>query len=349
MLAVEWAAWPHRLGTSSLGNSHNGRMQPTVSVVIPVRNEAKRIGTTLQSVLAQSYANITEIIIADGQSTDETRERITEIDDDRITVLDNPATTTPAALNIASRRATGDVIVRCDGHCVLPPDYVTNAIATMQSENAVNVGGIQRAVGTGVVQSSIALAMSSKLGVGDAKFHYGGEPGPTDTVFLGVFDRAALLEAGLFDESLIRNQDYELNIRLRQGGGLVYFDPRLSVDYFPRDTYRTLAKQYFQYGAWKRIVHRRHPDSIKLRQLAPPALIIGLVVSGLLLLASQLLLGAIIPIAYLAALVAATAVALARSRAAAAILMPLAILTMHVSWGAGYLSGKRPGTPASSA
>ena len=349
MLVVEPTSRTHRLGPSVLRSSHNGRMQPTVSVVIPVRNEAKRIGTTLESVLAQSYANITEIIIADGQSTDETRQRITEIDDHRVTVLDNPATTTPAALNIASRHATGDVIVRCDGHCVLPPDYVTNAIATMQSENAVNVGGVQRAVGTGIVQSSIALAMSSKLGVGDAKFHYGGEPGPTDTVFLGVFDRAALLEAGLFDESLIRNQDYELNIRLRQAGGLVYFDPRLSVDYFPRETYRALAKQYFQYGAWKQIVHRRHPDSIKLRQLAPPALIIGMALSGLLLLTSRPTFGAIVPLTYAAALIAATAVALARSRSAAALLMPLAILTMHQSWGAGYLSGKRPGTPASSA
>ena len=320
-------------------------MQPTVTVVIPVRNEQEAIRSAIESVLNQSYPNITEIIVADGMSTDRTRQSAKAFDDARIKVVDNPATTTPAALNAAIRAAGGDIVVRCDAHSVLPPDYVNIAVDLLADTGAVNVGGIQRATGTGLIQTGIALAMTSRLGVGDAKFHYGGEAGPADTVYLGVFDRRALVDAGLFDETLIRNQDYELNIRLRQNGGLVYFDPRLAVEYQPRGSLRSLAKQYFQYGAWKRIVHRRHPESIRLRQLAAPLLVIGLMSSFGLAFTSWWRLALVIPVAYLFALATTTAINLGKTRRVAALVMPVAIAVMHISWGFGYLSGLKPGSP----
>lgn len=320
-------------------------MQPTVTVVIPVRNEQEAIRDALESVLNQTYPNITEIIVADGMSTDRTRQAIEQFGDDRIHIVDNPATTTPAALNAAIRAASGDIVVRCDAHSVLPHDYVAIAEQIIADTGAVNVGGIQRATGTGLVQTAIAMAMSSRLGVGDAKFHYGGEPGPADTVYLGVFDRQAVVDAGLFDEVLIRNQDYELNIRLRQNGGVVFFDPRLAVEYRPRGSLRALAKQYFQYGAWKRIVHRRHPESIRLRQLAAPLLVLALLASVGLAFTTWRRLAIVTPVAYLVALVTTTVVTLGRTQRLAALLMPVAVVVMHISWGLGYLSGLRPGAP----
>ena len=322
-------------------------MQPTVTVIIPVRNEQEAIRHAIESVLGQTYPNITEIIVADGMSTDGTRRSIQAFHDDRIRIVDNPATTTPAALNAAIGAASGDIVVRCDAHSVLPPDYVAISEQIMADTGAVNVGGIQRATGTGLMQSAIAMAMTSRLGVGDAKFHYGGDAGPSDTVYLGVFDRKALVDAGLFDETLIRNQDYELNIRLRQNGGLVFFDPRLAVEYRPRGSLRSLAKQYFQYGAWKRIVHRRHPESIRLRQLAAPLLVLGLMISVGLAFTTWWRLALAVPVAYLIALVATTTISFIKTRHIFSLVMPVAIVAMHISWGLGYLSGLRPGSPTS--
>ena len=322
-------------------------MQPTVTVIIPVRNEQEAIRHAIESVLGQTYPNITEIIVADGMSTDGTRRSIEAFRDDRIRIVDNPATTTPAALNAAIGAASGDIVVRCDAHSVLPPDYVAISEQIMADTGAVNVGGIQQATGTGLMQSAIAMAMTSRLGVGDAKFHYGGDAGPSDTVYLGVFDRKALVDAGLFDETLIRNQDYELNIRLRQNGGLVFFDPRLAVEYRPRGSLRSLAKQYFQYGAWKRIVHRRHPESIRLRQLAAPLLVLGLMISVGLAFTTWWRLALAIPVAYLIALVATTTISFIKTRHIFSLVMPVAIVAMHISWGLGYLSGLRPGSPTS--
>ena len=171
--------------------------------------------------------------------------------------------------------------MRVDGHAELSPGYVRRAVETLQRTGAVNVGGIQHAVGTTPFERAVADAMTSRFGTGDATFHYGGAEGPTDTVYLGVFDRAALEAAGRYDEALERNQDYELNIRLRQAGGVVWFDPELSVSYRPRGTLRGLARQYFDYGRWKRRVIGRHPRSLRWRQAVPPAVTLT-VVGGLL-------------------------------------------------------------------
>ena len=312
-----------------------------VSVVIPVQNEAASIEATVDSIIAQDYEGPIEIIVADGLSDDGTRDVLDVLTErhDSFRYVDNPTGRTPNALNLAIEAAKGDVIVRCDGHAELPPDYVRTAVAVMGETGAVNVGGIQHAVGRGWMQRAIAFAMTSRLGVGDAKFHYGGDPGPVDTVYLGVFDRDALVAAGKFDEELTRNQDYELNIRLRENGGTVWFDPRLRVVYRPRATLRALARQYFQYGQWKRRVLRMHPQSARTRQLIPPVFVIALVISAVLLATPLWALGLVVPAVYALALVAATVSQLLKTRDSAAFGVPLAITTMHVSWGLGFLRG----------
>lgn len=314
---------------------------PSVSVVIPVRNGAATIRRSISSAQNQEYPSLLEIIVADGKSTDATSEILTNMaaNDHRIRVVDNPAGTTPSGLNKAIRSSSGDVVVRLDAQSVLPPGYFKRAIRTLLSTQADNVGGIQAATGDSFVQRSIALAMSTPLGVGNARFHTGGRPGPTDTVYLGVFRRDVFNRVGYFDETLLRNQDYELNYRIRSAGGTVWFDPGLKVEYRPRDSIIGLWKQYSQYGAWKRTVMRRHPGSIRLRQAAPPILVLGLLASLAMLATSVPIVGMIIPLLYMSSVTLAAIAIAVRRRSLPALLLPVVLPTMHLAWGTGFLIG----------
>ncbi len=321
-------------------------MKPSVSVVIPARNEARHIRPTLTAVLAQDYQGPLEVVLADGASVDATKAEALAVaaSDQRLRVVDNPDATTPAGLNAAIAASTGEVIVRCDGHAVLPSGYVTRAVETLERTGADVVGGVQAATGRQPVQRAIAMAMSSLLGVGDAKFHKGGEEGPTDTVYLGVFRRKALDRVGLFDTMLIRNQDYELNYRIRKSGGLVWFDPALRVEYTVRDSLPKLWRQYFQYGSGKRQMLARNPGALRWRQLAPPALMVGLA-GSIALAAMGSSLGIVIPATYALTILSATTVAAVRRKDLAAVLLPLVFPTMHLAWGAGFLMGRTPRPP----
>lgn len=311
---------------------------PSVSVIIPVRNEARTIGKTLDTVLAMTYQGSLEVVVADAMSTDGTRE-IVRAFGPKVRLVDNFTHSTPAGLNRAIEVSTGDIILRCDAHSSLPPDYATTAVRLLVETGAANVGGIQKAVGTTPLQQAIAFSMTTRAGTGDAQFHRGGPAGPTDTVYLGVFRRDALIKVGSFDETLIRNQDYELNHRLKQAGEVVYFSPELSVEYQPRSSIARLASQYFQYGQWKRHVLTLHPGSLKARQLAPPALIAGLSGAVVLILAGVSW-GWFPILAYGAALVAVAAAWTVTQKSLSALLMPLTLATMHLSWGAGFLRGR---------
>ena len=241
-------------------------------------------------------------------------------------------------------------MARCDARCTLPPGYIQKAVETMLRTRAVNVGGRQFPVGVTPFERAVAMAMSGLAGSGGARYRRKGPQGSVDTVFLGVFQRAAVLEAGGFDTSLQRNQDYELNWRLRQLGGTVWFDPELWVSYRPRSTPGALARQYFDYGLWKRVMLRRSPASLRLRQALPPLATLGLVLSGLLGLfgaltgCSDALLAALVaPGSYVAVLMAGTASALLGSRQPEALLVPIALATMHLGWGTGFLFGRVAG------
>ena len=251
-------------------------------------------------------------------------------------VVANPAGSTPAGLNAALAASSGTVVVRCDAHAELPPGYLARVVATLERTGAANVGGRQVPTGETFWERAVALAMSTPLGAGDARYRLGGEEGPTDTVYLGAFRREALEAAGGFDESLHRNQDYELNWRLRQAGGTVWFDPELAVSYRPRGSLGRLARQYFDYGRWKRVVLRRHPSSLRLRQLAAPLLVVGLVASAVLAFTSAASFAAALPVLYATLLAGGSAVVGVRRREPAAVLLPLVLATMHLSWGVGF-------------
>jgi glycosyltransferase involved in cell wall biosynthesis len=319
---------------------------PDVAVVLPVRNAVSTIEAALRSILDQDYSGRLEVVVADAMSDDGTREVVAAAGaaDSRVRMVDNPRRSTPAGLNAAIAASTGAVVVRCDAHAELPPGYVARAVATLQRTGADNVGGVQQAEGVGFAQRAVAFAMSSPIGVGDARFHYGGAPGPVDTVYLGTFRRAALDRIGGFGETLLRNQDYELNHRIRRSGGVVYFDPELRVRYRPRRGLGSLWRQYWQYGAWKRHVVRLHPRSLRLRQLAAPAFVLGLAGSVALAATGHGVAALVVPVAYLALLAGATVVEALRRRDPAVLLFPAAVATMHLAWGTGFLVG-RAGRP----
>ncbi|TDT17301.1 glycosyl transferase family 2 [Ilumatobacter fluminis] len=256
---------------------------PSVSVIMPIRNEAEHLETAVASVLAQNYPIPFDVCLAVGPSDDDTESVAAQLAEreSRVLVVPNPAGVTPVALNTAIAATSGEVVVRVDGHAALSDGYIRRAVETMIRTGAVNVGGMQVPTPETPFEEAVSVATTSWLGTGGASYRVGGDEGPVDTVYLGVFDRAAGDAAGWFAPDLIRNQDYELNIRLRQQGGTVWFDPELSVGYRPRRTWRALAKQYYEYGYWKAEVLRRHPESLRVRQLAPALLPVVLVASAL--------------------------------------------------------------------
>ncbi len=324
---------------------------PAVSVIMPVINEELHLAESVNRILAQEYAGSLNVVIAVGPSKDRTREVAEELQraSDRVTVVENPTGRTPAGLNAAIAAATGDVIVRVDGHAMIPVDYVAIAVETLERTGADNVGGIMAAEGVTDFGVAVARAMTSKFGVGGASFHVGGGEGPALTVYLGTFRRSALDRVGGYDETMVRAQDWEMNLRIRETGGLIWFTPAMLVTYRPRATVGALARQYHDYGRWRREVVRRYPDTLSLRYLAAPvavaAICVGLILVVLGLVLGQnwmTILGLIPPVGYaLANLLASVASALSSPRLSwrSALCLPMVYGTMHLTWGAGFLRG----------
>lgn len=308
--------------------------RPRVDVIIPAARAADSIGAAIDAVRTQDHPIETVIVAAFDEETGEVALR------HGAKVIPNPSGKTPTGLNLALAESSAEVIVRVDAHSVLPPGYVDRAVTTLVSTDADNVGGMQVPTGDSFWERAIAAAMKSRFGAGDARYRIGGDAGPTDTVYLGVFRRSTLERLGGFDERFERNQDYEMNHRIREAGGVVWFDPELRVLYRPRGSLGALARQYFDYGRWKREFARRHPGSLRWRQLAPPILVVALLMSlvgGLWLPPLYLL-----PLAYLAALLVIGLGSIPGQGASAFGIAP-ALATMHLSWGLGFLwVGSRP-------
>lgn len=305
-----------------------------VSVVVPARGATRTVARAIRSALRQP--EVDEVVVAAGDV--ETRRAAEEVDDARVKIVDNPDGATPTALNLAIGHSSGDVIVRCDAHATLPPGYVARALATLERTGAANVGGRQVAKGQTTFERAVAMAMRSPVGAGDARYRIGGREGAADTVYLGAFRREALEEVGGYDETLERNQDYELNWRLRRQGRLVWFDPALAVEYRPRSSPFRLWRQYFEYGYWKVVVLRRHPGSLRARQMAAPLLVAGL--TGSLLLAPVAPRWAsAVPGVYLATTLGAAAWDGVRTGDPAAALETPVLWIMHVAWGTGFIAG----------
>jgi cellulose synthase/poly-beta-1,6-N-acetylglucosamine synthase-like glycosyltransferase len=322
---------------------------PTVSVVMPVLNEERHLADAVRHILAQDYPGDLELVIALGPSSDRTDQIAAALAaaDPRVRTVANPTGRTPSALNAAIGASTHEIVVRVDGHGLLTPGYIRTAVRLLRETGAENVGGVMHAEGQTVFERAVAVAMTSKLGVGNAKFHTGGQPGPAETVYLGVFRRAVLQKLGGYDEAFIRAQDWELNHRLRQAGGLIYFSPELRVTYRPRPDIRALAKQYYHYGRWRRVVMRTHAGTASARYLAPPAALLAVAAGVLLGLAGAatgvgwLALGWLAPLGY-AAGIAAGSVREGRGQPAGVrARLPLVLATMHFSWGWGFLTSPR--------
>jgi len=330
---------------STSANALYGSPKREISVILPVLNEEKYLEDAVKAILAQSYDGIIEVILAVAPSVDKTLEiaQRLHMNNPRVVIIENPTGRTAAGLNLAIAASQYGIIIRVDGHSNIPNNYCQLVSEILESTGAVNVGGVMAAAGQSMFERSVARAMRSPLGVGASRFHTGGIAGEVDTVYLGAFRKEALLAVGGFDERFTRAQDWELNFRLRQAGGVVYFDPRLVVTYRPRSTVKALAKQYFEYGRWRRVVSRRHQGTINYRYLAPPFTVATTTLS--------LLLGWLVsPVLFIPALVYAVFILIASGvigKSMGEILcLPTILLTMHISWGLGFLTSPKSLAPA---
>jgi succinoglycan biosynthesis protein ExoA len=315
-------------------------VSPAVSVILPVLNEEAHLEESILAILAQDYRGLFEVILALGPSQDRTDEiaKSLSVRDSRVKLIPNPTGKTAAGLNLAVATSNHPIVVRVDGHAKIPQNYLTLAVEILEKTGAVNVGGVMAAEGISNFEKAVARAMRSPLGVGASRFHTGGAAGEVDTVYLGAFKREAINQAGGFDERYTRAQDWELNHRLRKNGGLIYFDPRLQVTYRPRPNLRKLAKQYFQYGTWRRVVSRSHSGTINMRYLAPPVTLLGCAIS--LLTGSLIHPILYIPLAVYGLFVAVSAALISRS--VRELISLLAIIPiMHFAWGAGFITSTK--------
>jgi glycosyltransferase involved in cell wall biosynthesis len=329
---------------------------PAVSVVMPVRNEERHLAESVTGVLEQEYGGEFELILAVGPSRDRTEDIAWQLAaaDPRVTVVRNPSGKIASAMNAAIKAARHEVITRIDGHAMLPNGYLNTAVRTLVETGAADVGGVMAAEGITPFQQAVAWCMTSPIGMGAAANHVGGDAGPADTVYLGVYRRDAIERAGGYDETMIVAEDWELNYRIRAGGGLIWFTPELKVTYRPRATLYTLAHQHFRYGRWRRVVARRYPETVNKRYLAPPVAaaasitgaalgIIGAV--GWAVDAPQyvkyLAFGFVIPAGYLAGVTGAAAFLARELPPLVRARVPLVLATMHMTWGLGFLTSPR--------
>lgn len=318
-----------------------------VSVIIPCYNEEGTIEELLHALLGQSYpANRLEVIVADGLSTDRTRERIAAFKAAHpqlvIRVVENQQRTIPAALNQAISESTGTVLSRMDAHAIPAPDYIEKCVEALLAGRGDNVGGvidIQPGSNTWI-GLAISVATAHPLGVGDARYRTAKTAGEADTVAFGTYRRSLVEGIGGYDESLRINEDYEFNTRVRRVGGKIWVDPAISVRYYSRPDLRSLARQYFAYGYWKYKMLKRYPGSLRWRQALPPIFVSGILM--LLLLSTfwapaWIILAGLVSIYLVILLVGSIKPAIQRKKISLIAGMPAAIMTMHCSWGSGFL------------
>jgi cellulose synthase/poly-beta-1,6-N-acetylglucosamine synthase-like glycosyltransferase len=322
-------------------------MKPFVSIVIPCFNEELTIRKLLTAICAQTYpiARL-EVVIADGLSTDKTRQVIASFQAEQpqleLLVVDNSKRIIPAGVNAAVRASHGDIIIRLDGHSIPYPDYVANCVVALEQKRGDNVGGvweIKQSRETPLA-ACIAIAAAHPLGVGDAHYRLGKQAGAVDTVPFGAFRRSLFDQLGGFNEDLLTNEDYEFNTRIRQSGGVVWLDPSIRTVYLARANLKELAHQYFRYGYWKMKMLRKYPKTIRWRQALPPLFVVSLIILGIISIFAPkvlFLLGFEILLYLLILLVFGAIIARTHHRIGCIIGFPAAIATMHICWGTGFL------------
>ena len=319
---------------------------------MPVLNEHGYLARAVQTVLAQDIPGPTELILALGPSTDGTTELAHELarGDQRIVLVDNPAADIPIGLNLAIARGRYPTVIRVDAHSELDPTYARRALATLDRVRAANVGGVMKADGRTPFQRAVARAYNSPIGLGGGAYHGGTQEGEAESAYLGVMRRAVLDEVGFFDESIRRGEDWELNLRIRRAGYRVWFDPSLSVTYWPRESWTRLVRQFSATGRWRGELVRRFGRGNSLRFFAPPALVLTIVLAFVVavLQLTGVLAGwwsvaaslVYLPLIAYALVIVAVALGPGGGTGWRDKLWTTAVLpTMHLSWGTGFLLG----------
>lgn len=322
-------------------------MSPKVSIIVPCYNEQSTILLMLKALWAQTFPRADmEVVIADGMSTDSTRAAIATFQENfpdlAVRVVDNVNRSIPSGVNRAIEASRGKIIIRFDGHSQPYPDYVANCLIAHEAGRGDNVGGVWeiRPGADTWMARSIAVAAAHPLGVGDALYRHAKHAAEVDTVPFGSFRRSLIEQVGFFDESLLTNEDYEFNARVRKAGGKIWLDPSIRSVYFARSTLQELIRQYWRYGFWKWRMLRRYPDTLRWRQALPPLFVLGLIslaALSILIPLAGFLFGAGL-LLYASILILVGLHAALRQRKAYLILgLPLAIAAMHISWGSGFL------------
>jgi len=318
---------------------------------MPVLNDVTHVRAAVLSLLHQDYAGPFEVTLALGPSIDGTTELVEEMAavDSRIRIVPNDVGTTPAGLNTAIRASQYSVVIRVDAHSVLPPNYARVAVETLERTGADNVGGIMDAQGMTPFETAVARAYGTRIGLGGTPHHVGGKEGMAETVYLGCFRTESILRVGLFDEGIKRGQDWDLNRRLREAGGTVWFTPELKVLYRPRPSLSRLARQMLSTGLWRGELARRYPAANSIRYLIPPLMVLG-VAAGLLLgiggviqsvlgATSWLLWGFIAPVGYLLVVAAATLTVTRPDGFRTGVNFLVVLPCIHFCWGVGFVLG----------
>jgi succinoglycan biosynthesis protein ExoA len=321
-------------------------MSPKVSIIVPCYNEQSTIRLLLQALHEQTYPRAEmEVIVADGLSTDGTQDAIAAFQKDSpdlmVRIVENTNRSIPSALNRAIEAGRGEIILRLDAHSKPYPDYVANCVSAHIEGRGANVGGVWE-IHPGAdtwIAKSIAVAAAHPLGVGDALYRHTKHAAEVDTVPFGSFRRALLEQVGFFDESLLTNEDYEFNARVRKFGGKIWLDPSIRSIYFARSTFLELIQQYWRYGFWKWRMLRRYPDTLRWRQALPPLFVLSLV--GLILLSvfvsfARILLAAELLLYFSIMLLAGLRAAIQHKKAYLILGLPLGIFVMHIAWGSGF-------------
>lgn len=322
---------------------------PLISIIVPCYNEEATIGLLLEAIRKQTFpVQEMELIISDGLSTDNTRQVIANYKHAHpelsILVVDNTKREIPSGLNKALKSAQGIYIIRLDAHSIPEIDYIQRCVQALEAGKGDNVGGrwMIKPGSVGWISRSIARAASHPLGVGDARYRLGGVAQAVDTVPFGAFSRDLIEKIGPYDESLLTNEDYEFNVRVRNSGGTVWFDPQIQSTYIARPTLSALAKQYWRYGYWKAQMLRKYPGSIRWRQAIPPIFIISLITFGLLSLITpyaRWLMVILITVYFLVLVGAGIALAIKYRDPGLTLGTPLAFAIMHFCWGSAFLLG----------
>ncbi|NIM91396.1 MAG: glycosyltransferase [Candidatus Aminicenantes bacterium] len=316
------------------------KTHPLVSVIMPCYNEEKYIADSLQSLLDDFCLKNCEIIVVDGMSEDGTQDIVNSLIKKRfpIKLFKNEKKLQVHGLNLALSKAKGKIIIRADAHCLYPPGYVKKCVDLLMTEKALNVGGVMMPQGETTVQKAIAFALKHPMGVGDAKWHLGNYSGYVDTVYLGTFRKGLFKDIGLYDLKSSPNEDAELNLRILKAGGKVYLESSLEVIYFPRESLKELAIQYFKYGRGRCYTTLKHRKITSFRQIAPILLVLAFFLSIVLSFFQPLIL--LFPLIYLGVVFLTALLSWPKQSIPfkQRFLTGLAFLIMHTCWGVGFLS-----------